>query len=173
MLNGWFTPQFPVIDTPEKTALLEPYMKYFTFVGTGHCKDWIENEVRLTCHKDYQKVIRDHYRFRKHPDVLYDRMVELMCPNLQFNEQATMAMTAFREQANVPAFDGATIGNSVAFHVRRTDKLITESRLYTGEEYVSRLVAVAPDVPFEHCCVATDDVHAVPEIATALQAHGI
>ena len=59
----------------------------------------------------------------------------------------------------------------MAFHIRRTDKLISESKLYHANEYVKKLLDVTPALnttDFHHCYVATDDENALAEMKEAL-----
>ena len=178
VLKGWFDPKFPVIDSLGDFALVQPYTQNFTFRyipktnDLRHCKDFTDGDIRVTCLYDYGREIRNHYHLRGDSTPFYKPLVDKMCPHLQFNAQAAQEMASFREHMGVPAFDENN-ETTVTFHVRRTDKLNGESDLYKGEEYVSRLVEVAPNVTFDHCFVATDSYPAVPEIEQALRKHNI
>lgn len=62
-----------------------------------------------------------------------------MCPHMQFNAYA-LAEIAARQQDN-----GVLVHPSVAFHIRRGDKVTSkESKEYNGEVYVKKLLTVAP-----------------------------
>jgi hypothetical protein len=66
-----------------------------------------------------------------------------------------------------------TIAFSVAFHIRRGDKLIRESRKYEAVEYVEKLVAVTTDEErsrIRDCFVATDDDDPSLSVVDELQA---
>jgi hypothetical protein len=184
VLRGWFAPQFPVIDTAKESLNIRPYTNNFTYRYVPHtnplhhCKDWVDGPVRLSCHYDYgYKEIRRYFNVSMNSTALYRPMVDKMCPHLQFNTHAVKKMDTFRKQRGVPLFDRHRHNNSgttVTFHVRRTDKIKHgESDLYTGEDYVTRLLQVAPNVTFDTCFVATDSAQAVAEVYAALRAHDI
>lgn len=179
LMKGWFDPKFPVIDSPKKLALIEPYTNNFEFWYSKpshrlkHCKDWTDGKVRLSCHYDYGQEIKFHYNLRHDVVSFYQPMVDKMCPHMQFNNQAAQDMDIFRGAKGVPRFDESS-GTTVTFHVRRTDKIRTgESVYHSGEEYVARLLEVAPNVHFDHCFVATDAAVAVTEISAALRKHEV
>ena len=69
---------------------------------------------------------------------------------------------------------------SAAFHIRRGDKIISESRAYGTMEYVSKLVndvatTGASDLRpcIKHCFVATDDYGVVEQLSKDLQTNNI
>ena len=68
--------------------------------------------------------------------------------------------------------------NSVAFHIRRTDKLKHESPLFPATDYVQKLLEVLeeesiPAETVEVCYLATDDPSVHFEMADALQDGGL
>jgi Alpha-(1,6)-fucosyltransferase N- and catalytic domains len=122
----------------------------------------ISEPIWITGVHEYRRTIWEHYDW--HSLEYYKAMVRVTCPHMQLNTEGSIDIERFKKQHNFPDFRS----RSVAFHVRRTDKLIQEARLYTGDEYVAKLVAVAPRDEIEHCYVATDDEKAVEEIKVSL-----
>ncbi|CAB9511427.1 expressed unknown protein [Seminavis robusta] len=124
--------------------------------------------------RSYRKRFKNAYSNKKHNfGDLYDRMVVEGCANLQFNDQARQAFRTLLNQNSIPDF---TQVKSVAFHVRRGDKVkLKESRAYTGEEYVTTFVKAAKGgaQSMEACFIATDDYSSIGEITNALVSHGI
>jgi hypothetical protein len=96
---------------------------------------------------------------------------------MRLNEEMKQRVGKIKAGYNFPRFarpDTLSDAPSVAFHVRRSDKVEQgESAAFTGQQYVEKLLQVAPGVDFGHCYVATDDQAAVGEVAQALQEAGI
>jgi hypothetical protein len=102
-------------------------------------------------------------------DALYDSMVEYTCrqlPRLR-PEAQDMVDELFLRQLPTRTF-------SVAFHVRRTDK-IREDRYYAVSEYIETFLKANPSGAKEaqHCFVATDDYEVVDEMRLALAQRNI
>jgi hypothetical protein len=110
------------------------------------------------------------------PAELYPRLSKFACPHLKLNKETIHDVEEFRLQhAGLPLFD-KNAGPTVTFHVRRTDKLEEEARLYEGNEYVNAFMAAVPQQEYQnmqHCFIATDDARAVAEIANALKTNEI
>ena len=147
------------------------------------------------------------------PTVLCDRLAREICPHLQFNDYTKQEMQQLKAQHGLH-FDAVVAVNnssfsssksqerttnanggrrrpsSVAFHVRRADKLDKESRLFTGIEYVRQLKRMlvmqepkqqssansnntATITVLDYCYVSTDDILAVKEVQQALIEHNI
>lgn len=199
VLTGWFTPQFPVIDTlaqfdefilplitnHEGKDLVDGTFPVINNKGPKKCTDWASDPLHspvatFACMRDdSQHLSLDYFDANTDeegatPDALYQPMVDIMCRHMQFNPQTVNEVEAFRQvHGNIPSFSDTTTTTTtttVAFHVRRGDKLLHESRLYTGQEYVAKLVQVVPpNTMIHHCFVATDDYVAINEIRVALQ----
>lgn len=112
------------------------------------------------------------------PNRGYDRMVDAVCSDLQFNEDAVHTLRWKRRKMydDLPDLRQQPY-NSVAFHVRRTDKLIRESKLYPATEYVHILNAVLQQnsvakESVKICFLATDDFSVTTEMQEALTAQG-
>ena len=186
LLTGWFTPNFPVIDTrPEFDDIVLPLVTnpqgtglnngvYTRNRGPPSCADWNQKDtdsVAFACNHDYRDDVLKYFNTENVSDALYEPLVEIMCPNMQLNGQALAAVEQFGKDFDVPAFD-ENAGTTVAFHVSRGDKLLNSdaSGVYTGEEYVARLVQVIPrKTTINHCLVVTDNADAIDEIQTALK----
>ena len=129
----------------------------------------------------FHKFIKKHYRDARE---LYTQIIPHICPSMQFNDRTwkeiqgirqQYSFESLRRQESTSSSSSSPSSSSVAFHVRRTDKIIKESRLYTAKEYVDKLVSVlqANNVQLSNvdvCFVATDDASVVPEMQSALEA---
>mmetsp|Transcript_17512 Transcript_17512/g.35237 ORF Transcript_17512/g.35237 Transcript_17512/m.35237 type:complete len:511 (+) Transcript_17512:122-1654(+) len=125
---------------------------------------------------------------------LYRTLVHRMCPNLQFNPAAWADIQALRQQ-NYPQLqlwlqqqqepaprttEGAAAPISVAFHIRRTDKVQGqgESAAYPAASYIQQLTqALTLDfralADVEVCFLATDDLTVDKEFQAALDEAGV
>lgn len=121
----------------------------------------------------FHKFVKKHFRDAQE---LYAKLIPHVCPNMQFNDRTWEDISKIRQQYG---FEGLrrqpSQSPTVAFHVRRTDKLIKESRLYTAQEYVGKLLSVlttnnVSPTDIDVCFLATDDASVVPEMQTALDA---
>ena len=123
---------------------------------------------------DTRKEMNDyflHWNFGE--EDLWRILVKEMCPDLKYNNETREKVDTINAEHGFPMFLGLET-SSVAFHVRRTDKVDQEEALaYPGETYVAELLKAQPDVNPAHCYVATDDAGAVEEITTALRKHGL
>ena len=105
---------------------------------------------------------------------------------IQFTSETKAAIVEVLNQRNIPLFDvdmnnasetssvnnAASPSLSVAFHIRRGDKLIRESRAFSPQEYVDALtagVSVSDKALIRQCFVATDDYRVVDELEAALR----
>jgi hypothetical protein len=179
VLTGFFTPQFPVIDTAEQQrALVEPFFPdSFNYRQRRKAYDkawkWKPNandkpdaQLKVTGVKTTRSKIKANYN----PNSVdfYLKLVQKMCPHMQFNAYA-LAEIAARQQDN-----GVLVHPSVAFHIRRGDKVTSkESKEYNGEVYVKKLLTVAPNVDFQTCFVASDSYDVVQELQSTLELHNI
>jgi len=114
---------------------------------------------------------------------LYRALVERMCPQLQFNSAAQQDMLELRHGQYPDLPDDlrapATKEVSVAFHVRRTDKLTSgESEMFHSSQYIHQAVqALELDhIALEQvtiCFLATDDNAVHAEMQQALTEAGL
>jgi hypothetical protein len=162
MLPGFFSPRFPVLDQEDLYALVERY--------SGNHEN---STVWITETKTYRKEIQQIYR---QPEVLYKKMVHHACPHLMFNDETKGEIQQVRRDHGIDFDFGAQNLNSVAFHVRRTDKE-KEAKPTAASEYVDRLLKVfvsMDQIPvIHHCYVATDNVTAVDEVKIELIRAGV
>lgn len=115
------------------------------------------------------------HRYYEDPVQLYYKMIPHVCPSMKFNDRTWSIIQQMRldNYGFASLRQASSNNNSVAFHVRRTDKLVKESRLYTATEYVDKLLQVLPLeqlAQLEICFLATDDAAVVPEMQAALDA---
>jgi hypothetical protein len=103
-----------------------------------------------------------------HQTLLYNKMVNIMCPHLQFNPATELRIADLKRSYGVP-LDWDPNQPSASFHIRRGDKITNrESSKYDGAVFVHKLKQITPNATFEHCFVATDDYRAVVEIRKVL-----
>jgi hypothetical protein len=102
-------------------------------------------------------------------DALYDLVAEYTCRQLPRLRPKAQEMV---DELFLTASPTRTF--SVAFHVRRTDK-IREDRYYAAEEYVETFLKANPDgaKDAQHCFIATDDYLVVDKMQVALTQYNI
>ena len=87
-------------------------------------------------------------------------------------------MKEIRDTNDMPDFTKTTTGMSVGFHVRRGNKIISESRKFLGHECVRKLTSlqmkgIIVAKPIEHCFIALNDYHETLEVKQALMNYKI
>lgn len=95
----------------------------------------------------------------------YNRMAVEACTNFQFNPDTRRLVDDFRMNHNATYKKGET---SVAFHVRRGDKLISEAKLTPALTYVDKMLNITKEQHIDHCFVTSDEFAAVTEVKQAL-----
>ena len=189
VLEGFFSPQFPLIRHPGERWAVDALLPQ----GHWTLEDWYnfnvterewwgaqsaqgtQDDILLADVPTLHRPIVTYYRSLPggHAQNLYPLMVQFMCPNLQFNPTAKAALEERRQQYGIPQHLASP---SVAFHIRRTDKLWAESPLYPAGDYVKKALQLAgeqskdPITYFRSCFLATDDVDVIDELKLALQA---
>jgi hypothetical protein len=104
---------------------------------------------------------------------MFDRMRASAC-GIQMTCETEARSAALLRKNSIPLFDAASDQNNsgtVAFHIRRGDKLEWESRAYQVEEYVATLLrrtTLQEQEAIHSCYVATDDFTVVAELRVAL-----
>ena len=196
VFSGYFSPQFPVIDTRDQLLLLQPYFKkeqhqlnvsQFIFRYTNKkrwwmAKPWRGNQnslpIKLVGLIDYREEIHSFYNGRSRE--LYHKMVRLMCPHLQFNFETQVQIDKILQDNGVSiTHTGPNTGGvvSTAFHIRRGDKVATgESFAYQADEYVRKMESVLQTSgkdasAVQTCFVATDDATVISELQEILKQH--
>jgi Alpha-(1,6)-fucosyltransferase N- and catalytic domains len=174
VLTGFFSPTFHVIDRIEQHAEIDKELRC-TSISTfetkrGPSSNHDDDPIWMTALYEYREEIFKTYEISS--TSFYNKVLEYACPHLKFNPETIQDIQALKKNYSIPNFRSSSM-QSVAMHVRRTDKVNTESRLYKGEEYVAKIHSIAPNVTFDHCYVMTDDVAAVEEVKMALEASNI
>jgi hypothetical protein len=119
----------------------------------------------------------------------YFRLALLLCFSVSFNPYTLGEIHQTLDENSIPDFakslrkgiDGSgqeiqgSLGTTVAFHVRRGDKVRRESKPFDEELYVQRLLNISGVVPdqIHHCYVATDDYNVTKGIQDSLNRHNI
>ncbi|CAB9531527.1 expressed unknown protein [Seminavis robusta] len=157
VLRGFFRPKFPVVNKDDKQIeMASDKTPLFIVWSTS-------GPARRAFRKRFEAV---------GPEV-YQRFADCACDNLQFSDHALSEINQLKEALKMPDL---TKSHSVAFHIRRGDKLEKEAKKrYTAYHYVDKLQRI-PDAakkPVEHCFVASDDYSVVGELQHALQSKGI
>jgi len=175
VLTGFFTPGFPVIDVPEQHVWLQPVVADADFnVDKWVSKAYSRRKVREYNDKrpplmlvdvfDYHRPLVGWYK--NNSATMYGRLVQDMCPHLQFNEPTKDRLLTVRKEGNIPDAFNTKDGSTIGFHIRRGDKLISESRKYEAIEYLKifeRKAGLDAVRKLKHCFVASDDPEAVQE----------
>jgi hypothetical protein len=182
VLNAFFTPQFPVLDNKEQYKYIDPAVpdgQSMEGLTNFHKKrsPWRDtytetSPIVLARRPDYRGGIWEDLRSMEEQD-LWKVMVEEMCPSMQYNADTQAKVDEIRVAHSLPRLLEED-KPSVAFHVRRSDKVSQgESELTDGKVYVDKLLEVAPGVDFGKCYIASDDEVAVAEVEQALDDAGI
>lgn len=104
-------------------------------------------------------------------ETAYQRMSDEACTTLQLKDWTINKIKELKNMHKIPDFRK---GSTVAFHVRRGDKIVKkESRVYPGSHYVDKLLQITQEEPIDHCFVASDDYAAVEEVAVALRERNV
>lgn len=116
---------------------------------------------------------------------MFADFVRMACA-IQLTAETQAQIVEELNQRGIPLLDNLSMNNradasltrsySVAFHIRRGDKLIKESRAFSPQEYINALTAgISPTekAAIQHCYVATDDYRVVDELAIALRSASI
>jgi Alpha-(1,6)-fucosyltransferase N- and catalytic domains len=111
---------------------------------------------------------------------LYEKMIPFAC-NVRINDITMKTkIIPLLQQYAIPTLvttettstEAAMTATSVAFHIRRSDKVISgESKAYEVQEYVDRLaftLSYDEMIKIEICFLATDDVTVIDQVHTAL-----
>ena len=169
LLTGYFLQTFPVIDNPSQyPEISDQYgISNYSDLRRQHSPlEEIQNRsssiIVTPLQAETRKAIFTNYDTRSVP--FYNRMAFEACSALQFNDRALSEIEKIKRDYNLPNFRQ---GGTVAFHVRRGDKLIRESKLYPGSVYVDKLLNMT-SAPIDHCFIASGDYRAVEEVTAAL-----
>ena len=185
-MEGFFTPRFPWFRHPDQRWMVDSILpeghwtlqEWYSFNITERSRWGAQSlasydVVVADVHTLHNPIVQYYKRLPGgHARNLYPLMVNFMCPNLQFNPTATAAIMERRRQYGVPE---RLASPSIAFHIRRTDKLWIESPLYPAEDYVKKALQMAggqsddPVTYFQSCFLATDDVNVIDELSLALE----
>jgi hypothetical protein len=119
----------------------------------------------------------------------YFKLASLLCFSASFNSYTLGEIHQKLNENSIPDFaksswsgiDGSgpeiqgSLGTTVAFHVRRGDKVRRESKSFDEELYVQKLLNISGVVPdqIQHCYVATDDYNVTNGIQESLNRHNI
>ena len=194
VLTGYFTPDLAIFNYQHEKAYVEPLLP------TGFDFDTWENQLdfvqrakskfkKLVKHHAGDLVMVNHMMFHTEArnwaktdfggyKALYRALVPSMCPHLQFKETIRQEMRELRHRLYPTLPDDLHRTKSVAFHVRRTDKLISEAQAYPSSAYVDQVVQIlelegTPLQAMEICFLATDDSTVHLEMQQALAAAGL
>jgi len=224
VLKAYFTPEFPLIESVAQYDDLErlrPGLNYTVeraiasrFVAKD-CSDRSE-PLHVTSTFSLRRRLMQYYNIRIvrfatwFPTRLtgsvkfYDKMTAFMCPHFQFNEETAAEIERHRREHNLLSEyynnGKTTTTTSVAFHIRRGDKIRSklghpggprnlkevfwylrysikprgESQFFAADAYVQKLLKVVPKgTVVQYCFVASDDYEAIGEMRQALQKHKI
>lgn len=220
LLSLYFTPQFPVIGSfSEFETMVEQLRPGTNYTGEREHIHWTERNVieeamdvsnasetlYVTGLWSLRDEIMEYYNlvlankqtilpvWMTGSKAFYEKMSDYMCPHFQFNEQTLEEIERHKIDNGVPV---SLNGTSVAFHIRRGDKIRAktfsggkirsfkdlfmwihssvrprgESRLFPADAYIKRFLKEAPrGAVVDHCFVSSDDYRAVEEMKKALK----
>jgi hypothetical protein len=153
VLEGFFTPKFPVLQMGEWEDIFRPQLdmpSMDTLLRMGSRKVYTDTDHKVEIMWAIAQPYRDEFpkTYGRRPIPLYTRFATEACLHLQFNERAKLEMKKLLDLHQIPS--DLRHRHSVAFHVRRGDKIGTESKLYPGSTYVDKL---------EQVMIATAQLH--------------
>lgn len=92
---------------------------------------------------------------------LYTKIAAIACDQLQFNARAQQTLDTLQQHYAIPNLTHTSrlVGTSVAFHIRRGDKLKRESLLYRASSYIEKYTQVLRDLHIEKIQHATAFSH--------------
>jgi len=133
----------------------------------GNMLGWMKFEIALIQAFTYFTNIDSSNAY------LFGRGVPLAC-SIRINTETDEEIAQLLRNRSIPSLldENDDTGTSVAFHIRRGDKLYFESRAYQAKEYVDelvRVVSVEEKQSIRTCYVATDNFRAVSELSAALR----
>ncbi|CAB9511428.1 expressed unknown protein [Seminavis robusta] len=164
VLQGYFTPQFPVLqrsDWQQMTSFMGVPPRNVIFNTNDVYRDGaieIIKSIRFSQRKHFRKEFKhDHFGL----------MVPEACKHLQFNQRAKQEFKTLIDANNIPNLRNVS---SAAFHIRRGDKILAhESIVYSGANYVLKLLEAVGEQKIDHCFISSGDYAAVEEVQAALQ----
>lgn len=181
LMRGFFDPHFPVLKRGEYEREIQQGQNmpgWDVIQSNSAFKVARSADTRILVQWAINESFRANFQNNYGTDgvALYDRFVAEACTNLQFSNRAKRAILELTQANNIPDLRKT---HSVAFHVRRGDKVaLGESRAFAGSEYVSKLIQlrdrkwIEHTKPIEHCFVASDDLGAVEEVRQELIRNG-
>lgn len=192
VLTGYFAPDLAVMnyqaEMPLVTPLLPPSFDLAAYDTLDYKqrrksvhKELVQNHAAdlvvvglMMFHSDARRWIKTDLGGY---DKLYETLVPRMCKHLQFNQAVQADINSLRRAQYPDLPPDLRHVPSVAFHVRRTDKILGESKLYTSDRYVRQMVQVMAlqNLQPSHlkvCFLATDDDSVHTEMEQALQEAG-
>jgi hypothetical protein len=187
VLTGYFTPQMPVIDTKRQFAIINPILSTDNGITLNKFPSMRYNYMHpsnlnndtfifLTGHTEYRKEFWHYYKPILQSTELYRKLLQQACPHIQFNAQTRQEIEAIKDRHGLPNYADTERSNSVAFHIRRGDKIYTESRAFAPEEYVKRFLSISPaigETHFHYCYIATDDEAVVADTTAVLKQYNV
>jgi hypothetical protein len=207
-LQGFFDLKFPVLNTPDDYTKAFTELQQ---LGYGHLTDpdvWVERMWNETTEVDFPilriRQFKDpRYFSEKRKSAMkqidtrdvsnpFLRLSNLICDNVWFNNELLGYIHDELQKFNIPDFANSyplvddqqskSIGKTVAFHVRRGDKVHGkhfESKLFLEEQYVEKLLSI-PAIQalsdlneIKHCYVATDEYNVTIGLQESLMKHNV
>jgi len=186
LYSGFLKTSFPVLDSENdwstieqfahKNGILVPLDRNISLVSKSGWLSWL-NELQGMKKNWIDKTYRNESDFFGH-------LSKASC-HIRFNQETNERIGKILQNHSVPNFRPSLYNNiiddgndcsSVAFHIRRGDKLEKESIPYQAKEYIDTLIRGISEKEkncIRHCFVATDDYRVVSDLATELAASSI
>eukprot|EP00978_Attheya_sp_CCMP212_P026970 scaffold89774_cov81-Attheya_sp.AAC.2 len=184
LFSGFFQTDFPVLDGPDDLGFVKEQLLEVANITLG----MIPSADRKTSQVQVAKVQfsksgrshsfakidegRQHICPSEHCQVeAFEERSRLLCNSIAMRPHVQAKAEQMLADANIPPLG---THSTIGFHIRRGDKLISEARVYTGEEYVTLLLKKAPQAAnANHCFLATDDMSVRQELKAALTNYNI
>jgi hypothetical protein len=146
-------------------------------------KKW-KNYYKFAVEKDFSKALVNNDTV-----LAYFRLAPILCSSVSFNAYTIGEIRQILNEHSIPNFSKSSrfgiygsgqeihgpLGTTVAFHVRRGDKLIKESIPFDEKLYVQKLLKIPGVVPsqIKHCYLATDEYSVTRGIQDSLKQYNI
>ena len=203
-LSGFFDFQFPVLNTPDEYSRIFKELSNYGLQHLTDPRLWQETMwndtlpqamnypiLRIREHSDPRFFLRkrreilQHYNALKNADdfSFFGGISSMMCQTMKLNK-AVLSYKDKRLSLNgIPDFRHSTshdipghLGPTVAFHVRRGDKVYgrhRESKAFSEDQYVNAFLGIAGVSELvsaiKHCYVATDEFTVVNNLKFSLK----
>lgn len=195
VLTGFFSPTMPVLDQAENFNEFGQIWfpggtinntEYADLIGSYSIAGRIitdspNNKSKLIIRDLFSfgfQVRKDIFRLFPNEDTLYLLLMQYACTSLKFNPKTLHDIKNHKEEHGIPIEWNAVDGHTVGFHIRRSDKILRESRMYTADKYVEKMIYAVgglkkAQTQISRCFVTSDTNGAVEEMRATLNQYNM